>query len=164
MILVRVVRFFSDEENSHGVLAVVRPREDFVTCFSLEDEHRTVKVWGETRIAARRYRLGVNRLVAKPGDPKTFHQRYLRRFGPVFHRGMIEILGVPNFTGVLIHIGNDDDDTGGCILTGESTSQGWVARSTDAYKRIYPVIIEGILADPDNAWIDIVDVDDPPLP
>ena len=163
MILVRVVRFFSDEENSHSVLAVVRPREDFVTCFSLEDEHRTVKVWGETRIPAGRYRLGVNRNVAASDRPETFHQRYTRRFGD-WHRGMIEILGVRTHTGVLIHIGNDDDDTAGCILPGESTSQGWVARSTDAYKRIYPVIIEGILADPDNAWIDIVDVDDPPLP
>lgn len=31
---------------------------------------------------------------------------------------MPEVLGVPGFVGIRIHVGNDDDDTAGCLLPG----------------------------------------------
>ena len=154
---VQVNRFYSDSEASNGVFAIVRPRESFAACFCLEDEFRTQKVWGETRIPAGIYRLELNELEAPEGSPPTFHQRYARRFG-AWHRGMIQIMDVPDFTGVLIHIGNDDDDTAGCLLLGEGTSTNWVSSSTNAYRRMYEKMIPHLLAGED-CWIHIVDSD-----
>ena len=60
---------------------------------------------------------------------------------------MIEICDVPNFTYVLFHKGNDDDDTGACYLPGFSDGHGknWISNSTEAYEIIYPQIIKAIL-------------------
>ena len=62
---------------------------------------------------------------------------------------MIEVLDVPNFKHILIHCGNDEDDTSGCLLLGNSqteniASTGFVGSSTVAYKRVYPEIAEAI--------------------
>ena len=51
------------------------------------------------------------------------------------------------FEYILIHIGNDDDDSAGCLLVGDSQTQnvikrGFIGSSTDAYKRIYPPIAD----------------------
>ena len=47
------------------------------------------------------------------------------------------------FEYILIHCGNDDDDTSGCLLLGDTQTQnnvsdGFVGASTQAYKRVYP--------------------------
>jgi hypothetical protein len=61
------------------------------------------------------------------------------------HKGMLEVLDVPNFEHILIHCGNDEDDTSGCLLLGNTqteniASTGFVGGSTAAYKRVYPPI------------------------
>jgi hypothetical protein len=125
-------------------------------CFTLEDEARTVKVFGETRIPAGRYTIKIK---AYGG----FHNRYTKRFG-AFHRGMLHITDVPGFTDVLLHIGNDDDDTAGCLLVGTSAREnvvkaGLISDSTRAYKRIYEKIIEELLAG-EEVFINYIDYDD----
>ena len=157
MIEVVIHRYWSDGHSTNGVM-FIDDENRFAACWTLEDEHRTSKVYAETRIPAGRYRLRLNKNVAAPGQPETFHQRYLRRFGPGFHRGMIELVDVPDFTGILIHIGNDEDDTAGCILVGEGTERGWVSRSTDAYRRIYPPIALA-LDRGEVGWIEVMDLD-----
>ena len=125
-----------------------------------EDEGRTRKVWGETRIPSGRYRLGLRTTRGTPENP-SFHDRYGKRF-PEFHIGMLEILDVPNFTAILIHIGNDDDDTGGCLLVGwtphmKVTPDGCefgVFSSTQAYRDIYPEIAQALLSG-EEVWITI---------
>lgn len=154
---VQVNRFYSDGEATNGSFAIIYPREDFAACFCLEDERRTVKVMGETRIPAGIYRLGLNTNEAPEGERETNHQRYSRRFGS-WHKGMIELQDVPNFTNAQFHIGNDDDDTDGCILPGEGTSKNWVSRSTDAYRRMYEKMIPHILNE-EGCWIHIIDGD-----
>ena len=50
---------------------------------------------------------------------------------------------VPNFQYVYIHIGNDDDDTAGCLLVGMGNSAddvGFINGSKQAYMKIYPII------------------------
>jgi hypothetical protein len=74
-----------------------------------------------------------------------FHNKYKKRFAGI-HKGMIEVLDVPNFNYVLFHCGNTDEDTGGCLLLGDSQENnyiikdGFIGKSTNAYKRIYPNI------------------------
>ena len=109
---------------------------------SLEDERRNTKVFAETCIPLGTYELGLRTW-------GYFHERYLRRFGADFHIGMIEILGVPNFTDILVHCGNDDDDTGGCLLVGSYpivTPDGEfeIAASRKRYVKIYPDIAQAI--------------------
>jgi hypothetical protein len=59
---------------------------------------------------------------------------------------MLEVCDVPNFKWVLIHCGNDDSHTAGCLLVGDSQENnviikdGWIGKSTNAYKRLYPHI------------------------
>lgn len=125
-------------------------------CWSLEDEYRTRKVYGETRIPAGRF----------PVELRTeggFHGRYLERFGPEFHRGMLWVRNVPGFRYVLVHIGNDDDDTAGCILVGDGaiwrghSAATRLTSSTAAYRRIYPPIAARLQRG-DEVWLNVVSV------
>lgn len=133
-----VQRFPSSSDSTGAILYLDGERE----CFGLEDEERTVKVWGETRIPGGTYVVGVR----KEGG---FFNRYSARFGE-WHKGMLHILDVPGFDYVLIHIGNDDDDTAGCLLVGkgiEELEDGnfRLINSTSAYKRLYRKVIGAAL-------------------
>lgn len=108
-------------------------------CYTIEDEERTVKVKGETRIPEGFYSVGVR-------DVGGFHSRYSQKF-PQSHKGMLQILDVPNFEYILIHIGNDDDDTAGCILVGNKPNnnkreKGFLGDSTSAYLDLYKKVID----------------------
>lgn len=109
-------------------------------CYGLEDTVRDVKIWGATAIPAGAYRLGLRKLGA-------MHARYARRF-PTFHQGMIEIVGIPNFKYVYIHIGNNFGDTAGCLLVGDSfvyqEDDFELRKSKSAYVRIYKLLIEAV--------------------
>lgn len=95
------------------------------------------------------YKLGLRTV----GDK---HKAYLKWYGPKFHKGMIEILDVPNREAILFHVGNTIADTQGCSLCGEraidprvSNSEHWeVARSRVTYEKIYPPIRDAIAAGP----------------
>ena len=68
------------------------------------------------------------------------------------HRGMLHIVDVPNFEYILIHCGNTDEHTAGCLLLGESQennqimTNGFIGKSTKAYKRLYPMIVKELIA------------------
>lgn len=49
---------------------------------------------------------------------------------PRFGRMLPRILNVPGFDGILIHRGNTDKDTSGCVLVGENKVVGKVINST----------------------------------
>jgi len=104
--------------------------------FTLEDPPREHKVAGITRIPAGSYELRLNILGG-------MNQRYQQRF-PNMHEGMIELLEVPMFEWVYIHIGNKPKDTEGCILVGTARSDDYIVSSAAAYKRIYPLIVDAI--------------------
>jgi hypothetical protein len=46
-----------------------------------------------------------------------------------------EVCDVPGRTGILFHVGNDADDSDGCILVGFGFSDAAITFSADAYKR-----------------------------
>lgn len=50
------------------------------------------------------------------------------------------LLDVPEFEGILIHIGNTAEDSAGCILVGENKEVGKVINSTAAFNRLYPML------------------------
>jgi hypothetical protein len=63
---------------------------------------------------------------------------------------MLHITDVPNFEYILIHTGNTDEHTAGCLIVGDSqennivTENGWVGKSRNAYKRIYPLVAKAL--------------------
>ena len=137
--LIDVFRFTSDDDTTLSTISV----NDRFVCFGLEDQYRRgPKVPGETRIPAGTYEV---RLRTTGG----FHTRYSRKFSDI-HRGMLELVDVPNFRHVLIHVGNDDGDTAGCLLTGTSansdTGRMRVGASALAYKRLYQRVIDDAAA------------------
>jgi hypothetical protein len=108
-------------------------------CFTCEDEPREVKVPGETRIPSGTYSLALR-------SEGALHAKYLARF-PVEHRGMLWLQDVPGFEWIYIHIGNSDDDTLGCILVADTANaEGTLARSEQAYRRLYGQVANAILA------------------
>ena len=147
--MITVNRFVSDEDTTISQIFV---RGKFI-CFGLEDEFRLEKLVGETRIPAGTYRLGIRR-------HGGMDSRYKKRFG-IFHRGMIEILNVPGFTDILIHCGNYDKDTAGCLLvgTGAITNENnmMITNSVIGYKKLYDMIFEDV--NYKNTLIQFIDSD-----
>src|SRR5688572_15576827 len=91
-------------------------------CYTLEDEFRESKVSGETRIPAGTYKI----VLQKNETPKTL--QYRKKYPWFKHHVMIE--NVPGFVGIYIHIGNDDKDTDGCLLLGDSADNNKVGPGT----------------------------------
>jgi hypothetical protein len=116
--------------------------------YTLEDVGRNVKIPGETRIPAGMYAIKLR----KEGG---FHNRYSSIFG-AWHKGMLWLQGVPNFEFILIHMGNTNVDTQGCILVGMSYGRDRIGNSRDAYRLIYPEIADAIL-EGHEVTIDITD-------
>ena len=152
--LITVDRFKSD---SDATLSKVDVDGQFV-CFGLEDEYMVDKVAGETRIPAGRYKMGVRR-------EGGFHARYGDKF-PGMHRGMLHVLDVPGFEFILIHIGNTDEDTAGCLLVGLNASvddgELRVTSSKLAYQKVYPMVIDA--AEAGELEIEYVDSDRASVP
>ena len=114
--------------------------------FIIEDEPRTVKVNGETRIPAGLYKLGIR----KELTPLTLKCRELPAYKGWFEF-FIEVLNVKNFTGVYFHIGNKESDTEGCQLNNMSVtldngefvgSQSGIATKL-FYDKVYPELKAG---------------------
>jgi hypothetical protein len=142
-----LLRYSSGKESTLGLF--------YIDCkfqaFTLEDEYRTVKKYGETRIPEGEYKVSLR-------SEGGFHNRYKAKF-PDIHNGMLCIYnsddwklinGDIQFQYILIHIGNSDDDTAGCVLVGDVahqniTTDGFISKSVKAYKRIYKIISDALL-------------------
>ncbi|MDA1327285.1 MAG: DUF5675 family protein [Proteobacteria bacterium] len=146
---ITVDRFKSDNDTTVSNLSI----DGRFVCFGLEDEYRADKIANETRIPAGRYTVGVR---TKGG----FHGRYTGKF-PDMHQGMLHVLDVPGFEYILIHIGNTDEDTSGCLLVGLNASvddgELRVTASKLAYQKLYPMIIDAALND--DLTIEYIDND-----
>lgn len=143
---VTVQRYSASTRDTLGVLLI----DGRFVGYTLEDERRAVKVKGETRIPAGRYQV---KLRTEGG----FHDKYLQRYGQPFHKGMLHVTNVPNFEYILIHIGNDESDTAGCLLVGATANDnqagiGFIGDSSGAYARIYAELRDALLVGKE-VWI-----------
>ena len=148
---IKVLREYDDENTTISRVFV----DGVPFCDGLEDEYREEKKHGETRIPAGRYKVTLR-------NKGGFHSRYSNKFGNM-HEGMLEISNVPNFEHVLIHVGNWETDTAGCLLVGvlsyKKAAEGnlMVTSSTVTYKRLYKKVIGS--AKTDNLFIEYIDYD-----
>jgi len=135
-----VIRTQFGKDATNGLLFI----NGVFECFTLEDEVRDVKVMSETAIPLGEYEI---KLRTEGG----FHTKYTARYGEL-HKGMLWLQDVPNFKWILIHTGNTDSHTGGCLLLGETQQDldkgkdGFIGGSGDAYKKMYPKVANAILS------------------
>jgi len=135
-----VIRTQFGKDATNGLLFI----DGVFECFTLEDEIRDEKVYGETAIPLGTYEIKFRNIGG-------FDTKYKARYGTTFHKGMLELQEVPNFQYILIHTGNTDQHTAGCLLLGETQQDldkgkdGFVGGSGDAYKKMYPKVREALL-------------------
>ena len=142
----RLARRWFTERSTIGQCYV----DDIFECFVLEDVVRRdpdpstpaneAKVPGRTAIPAGRYRIVMRQ------SPK---------FGVV-----PELLDVPGFTDILIHAGNTDADTQGCLLVGRERGPDRVGMSRAALDALLPKIREGRAQG--ELWLEIEEFGTPP--
>jgi hypothetical protein len=151
-----VLRVSSQKDSTNGLLFDTTAERKFL-CYTLEDEHRNEKVKHETRIPEGNYKIKLRKV-------GSFHSKYAAKYGSM-HKGMLHVQDVPGFEYILIHTGNTDEHTSGCLLVGDTQQQnvtksksGFIGASVDAYKRIYSPIAEA-LERGDEVEISYIDYD-----
>lgn len=88
------------------------------------DKIKDTKIYGKTAIPTGRYKVNMN----------TVSPKFKDRSWAVPYNGCIPRLeNVPGFEGVLIHPGNTDEDTLGCILVGKNNVKGQVTNSQNTF-------------------------------
>ena len=112
-------------------------------CYTLEDQYQAVKVMHETCIPEGTYDI-------KFRTVGGFHEKYKKRYGND-HYGMLHLQDVPNFTYILIHAGNTDEHTSGCLIVGETqqdldiSDDGFIGHSGKAYLKLYSKVAKQLL-------------------
>lgn len=112
-----------------------------------EEEIKKIKKAGETAIPTGRYRIVLS--VSPTLKDRSYAKPYGGRF-PV-------LLGVPGFSGVMIHPGNTPTDTRGCILPGvlQGDKRGRIYDSQKAYRDLMDCYLWPAYQRKDEIWITI---------
>ena len=135
----QVVRTQFGKDATNGLLFI----DGVFECYTLEDQYQAVKVMHETCIPEGTYDIKFR----KTGG---FHARYTERYKNA-HYGMLHIQDVPGFQYILIHTGNTDEHTSGCLIVGETQQDldinfnGMVGSSDVAYKKKYAKVANQLL-------------------
>jgi hypothetical protein len=66
------------------------------------------------------------------------------------------LINVPGRASIMIHIGNTQADTEGCLMLGTKANNGTIVSSTAAYFKVYPILLKYLETDPDKT-IEYVD-------
>ncbi len=135
----QVVRTQFGTDATNGLLFVNGVFENY----TLEDQYQAVKVMHETCIPEGTYDI-------KFRTVGGFHEKYKKRYGND-HYGMLHLQDVPNFTYILIHAGNTDEHTSGCLIVGETqqdldlSDDGFIGHSGVAYSKLYKKVAKELL-------------------
>ena len=135
----QVVRTQFGKDATNGLLFVNGIFENY----TLEDQYQAVKVMHETCIPEGTYDI-------KFRTVGGFHEKYKKKYGNS-HFGMLHLQDVPNFTYILIHAGNTDEHTSGCLIVGETqqdldiSDDGFIGHSGKAYLKLYNKVAKELL-------------------
>lgn len=162
MSLIKISRYnFKPDWTIGKLLLIDKTNVYHLDGYTVEDEIRDTKVKGETAVPYGIYTLGyrqspkfsssflysesLNKLI----EPKE--QRLYPTIKDFKSHDLIWIKDIPDFEYILLHWGNSDDDTEGCLIVGSSlgviNGQEGVVRSKAYYKELYvkifPLIKKG---------------------
>ena len=135
----QVVRTQFGKDATNGLLFI----DGVFECYTLEDQYQAVKVMHETCIPEGTYDIKFR----KTGG---FHAKFSAKFKNA-HYGMLHIQDVPGFEYILIHTGNWESQTSGCLLVGDTqqdldvSDKGFIGASVNAYKRMYSKVANQLL-------------------
>ena len=110
-------------DESGSFCDILEPTDRGLTQSMSEAEIKAKKVKGKTAIPAGKYE------VIWAYSPRLHAKSYAQKYGGKFPC----ITGTKGFSGVLIHPGNTNKDTEGCLLPGMHTSPGRVTDSVKAF-------------------------------
>lgn len=114
---IRIIRMIKEEKRTIGALFI----NDKFICYTLEDAVRKEKINGKTAIPEGVYEV---RFI------------YSNRFKKI----MPYILGIENYSGVLFHAGNTEEDTEGCILLGTNYNENGLLFSRVAFSKFLQLL------------------------
>lgn len=115
-------------------------------CNTLEDPDRGLeqsmtlteilskKFKGDTCIPYGKYRVSLDIVSGKYSNIQKYPYTAMAK------GKMPRVINVPGFSGILIHAGNTQKDTEGCLLVGENKVKGQVINSQATWKRLYPIL------------------------
>lgn len=118
--------------------------DDKYFCDTLEDTDRgltdkmtlteilKIKKPSETAIPSGTYNITLD-VVSPRFSTKAFYRQ-------VCNGKLPRLLNVKGFDGVLIHSGNTEKDSSGCILVGQNKVKGKVINSQETFKNLYKVL------------------------
>ena len=142
----KLVRHTTGKDSTGGLLFI----NDSFAFYTCEDQYQENKVLKETRIPEGIYQI-------KLRNAGGMNERYKVKFN--FHQGMLHLQDVPDFEWVYIHVGNNDDDTEGCILVGRSITtvngESAVGDSVLAYTQLYNMILLAMKEKNEDVWIEV---------
>lgn len=91
-----------------------------------------IKKPSETAIPSGTYNITLD-VVSPRFSTKAF-------YGQVCNGKLPRLLNVKGFDGVLIHSGNTEKDSSGCILVGQNKVKGKVINSQETFKKLYKIL------------------------
>lgn len=134
------VRLNDNGKNTLGKLFI----DGKFQCYTLEDTWRPQKIQHLTRVPAGTYDITLR-------TEGGFHQKYANHSNQNIrnhHEGMLWIRNVPGYEFILIHIGNYEINTSGCLLVGKDYAFGdkgrMITYSAVAYAEMYPKVADAI--------------------
>ena len=98
------------------------------------EQIKAIKKPNETAIPTGTYEVTLDIFSPKFGN-KSFYKKTCNGKLP-------RILNVKGFDGVLIHCGNTNLDTSGCILVGRNLEKGKILKSQEIFEKLYKVLKE----------------------
>lgn len=134
---------YSDNGKSTQGLLFNKAVPHLIFCHVLEDEHREIKVAGETRVDAGLYELKIR----EEDSPLTIKHReaYNKGYAEPWFVYHIEITGLPRHKFCYFHAGNKETHSEGCPLLNDTANNnsieaGDMSRSIQAVKRFYDMV------------------------
>ena len=136
---IKVVRVFRKPTYTIGKLYI----DDKFFCDTLEDVDRginqnmdlkaieAIKVKHSTAIPTGTYTVNMSKV----------SPRFSNRSWSIKYKGIVpQIENVPGYDGVLIHPGNTEEDTSGCLLVGENKLIGRVINSVPTWEKLMQIL------------------------
>ena len=97
------------------------------------DEIKKKKVYGQTAIPTGTYKVTLNVI-----SPKYSKSPFMIKNA---NGGRVpRILNVKGFDGILIHTGNTEKDSYGCVIVGINDKVGMVTKSKDTFIKLYKIL------------------------
>lgn len=106
------------------------------------EEIKKIKVYGQTAIPTGTYKIDMNTV-----SPKFKNRSWAKPWEGKLPR----LRDVPGYEGVLLHVGNQAQDSLGCILVGQNKVKGQVINSTATFSQLMSILLK----DRDNITITI---------